>query len=205
MTAYKKGFMGTEAMIGVQAKRTATNIWNEAVKPALEKVKGEIDIKDVFSSMRDKIESEIKEKIRKTDLMAQVDEMEKAYKDTPTMSHQMAQDIKSDLYKFIPEKWYNGKPVASISTEIKGRFASELRKRTRQALKDNTEALQAFDDYGNLKALSEFGINAISGSKKKGGFGSFVSSLYENATVPAKTVGGQVLKKTGEALQKIKK
>jgi len=42
----------------------------------------------------------------------------------------------------------------------------------------------------------EFGKKAMTGGKKKGGGGSFWSSVYENATIPAKTVGGQILKKT---------
>lgn len=201
LTAYEKGFMGTESMIGVQARREATKIWDD-VKPVLNNIEEKIKTADVFDSILNKIIKKVKEPGRQGSLVDALEAMADDYKGITEMSHSFAQDIKSDLYKFIPDKVWKGKPIASSLRDVQAMFAQELRNRTRAALKDSPEALKAFDDYGNLKALMEFGKSAMTGSKRKGGFGGFVNSLYENATVPIKTISGQILKRTGELLKK---
>jgi len=118
------------------------------------------------------------------------------------MTHEFAQDIKSDLYKHIPEKMWKGKPIASSYREVQSMFAQELRNLTRAKLKGDVEALSAFDDYGNLKALMEFGKKAMTGSKFKGGAGSWLNAAKEKLLVPIETIGGQILKKGGRMLRK---
>jgi signal recognition particle subunit SEC65 len=202
VTAMEKGFMGTESMIGIQAKRVADTLWKDKVKPALKNVKGDIKTSEVIDSVLDKIIKKVKEPGRQSSLLEGLEALADDYKNIPKMSHQFAQDIKSDLYKFIPDKVWKGKPVASALRDVQAMFAQELRLRTRRALKNNKEALKAFDEYGNLKGLMEFGQTAMSGGKKKGGFGGFVTSLYENATIPIKTTGGLLIKGAGNLLKK---
>jgi hypothetical protein len=204
LTAFKEGFAGTEEMIGIQAKRLADGLWQNTVRPALKKIKTKINTPRAINNAETNLLSKIKNPSRVAEIKEAFNALRADWKGLKTISHEFAQDVKSEMYKMMPDKLWKGKPIGSAFKEAQAAFASELRNASRQALKGSDDVLSAFDKYGNLKALMEFGQAAMTGAKKKGGFGSLLTSIYENATVPIKTVSGQVLKKAGTALKSIK-
>jgi hypothetical protein len=204
LTAFKEGFAGTEEMIGIQAKRLADDLWQNTVRPALKGIKTKINTTQAIKNAETNLLSKIKNPSRVAEIKDAFDALRADWKGLGTISHEFAQDVKSEMYKMMPDKLWKGKPIGSAFKEAQAAFASELRNASRRALKGSDDVLSAFDKYGNLKALMEFGQAAMTGAKKKGGFGSLLTSIYENATVPIKTIGGQVLKKAGTALKSIK-
>lgn len=202
ITALDKGFAGTEEAIGVQARREATNLWNNKIAPAVKSIKNNYDIQGAIKSIESKVAS-ISEQSRKKSLLEAVQSLKEDYSGISKITYEKAQEIKSQLAKFIPEKAYQGKPIGSAFKEIQNMLADDIRQKTYEALKDlniKTDYL----DYGNLLKLQEFGQKAMTGAKARNGFGSFVSSIWDRATIPAKTVGGQVLNKTGKMMQGLK-
>ena len=200
ITAMEKNMAGTENMIGIQAKREAKTLWDKTIQPAVAGIKDPYDVEAAFNRILDKIVAE-PELSRQTDLLDALEAMEDAYKGSKSMTYETAQSIKSSLDKYIPEKAFKGKPIGSAFKDIQKMFADDVRTNTYNQLKD-INIRNDYLDYGNLKNLQEWGQIAMTGARKKGGFGSFISSLYENLTIPAKTIGGQILRTGGKILTK---
>ena len=202
ITALDKGFSGTEEMIGVQAKREATNLWDNTIKPAVKNIPQQYNIQGAIDSIIKKVSS-ISEQTRKNSLVEAAQALKEDYKNISKVSFEQAQEIKSQLAKFIPEKAYQGKPIGSAFKEVQNMLADDIRQSTYKILNDiNIKA--DYLDYGNLLKLQEFGQKAMTGIKARAGFGSFISNIWDKATFPAKTVGGQILNKSGKVLQKVK-
>lgn len=201
VTAIEKGFAGTESMIGTQAKREAARLWNETIAPALKSVKEPYDFKSAFSRIATKI-NEVAEPSRKSALKEGLEALKQDYKNLSKSSYAKAQEIKSGLDKFIPDKAFNGKPIAASFKEVQKMLADDIRQATYKVLKDDNIRAD-FLDYGNLKGLQEWGQKAMTGAKSKAGFGSFVSNMFDKATIPALTTTGKVLLKSGKLLKSI--
>lgn len=199
ITAIEKGLAGSEEMIGIQAKREAVKLWNNTVKPALKGVQEKFDVKSAINKISSDI-NKISEPSRRNAMKEALTALKEDYKHYSKVSYTKAQEIKKGLDKFMPEKAFNGKPIGSSYKEVQKMLADNIRHSTYKVLDDvgKTEFL----DYGNLKKLQEWGQKAMTGSAKKGGFGSFVSSMYDTLTIPARTYGGKVLIKAGKALKK---
>lgn len=203
ITALEKGFAGTEEMIGIRAKREAANLWNNKIAPAVKSVKEQYDFNSAFKRIEKKILS-TDEPTRRNSLLEALNAIKDDYKGMSKVDYTKAQSIKKGLAKFIPEKVYNGKPIASQFREVQSMLADDIRKSTYNILKE-VDIKTDYLDYGNLEGLIEFGKKAMTGAKAKGGFGGFVSNLYEKATIPVFTSVGYGLKKAGSAMSKIKK
>jgi len=201
ITAIEKGFAGTESMIGTQAKRESVRLWNETIAPALKSVKEKYDFKSAFSRVQSKI-NKVTEPSRRSALAEALDAMKSDYKNIGKASYTKAQKIKSELDKFIPDKAFNGKPIAGSFKEVQKMLADDIRQSTYKVLKDDNIRAD-FLDYGNLKGLQEWGQKAMTGAKAKAGFGSFVSNMFDKATIPALTTTGKVLLKSGKLLKSI--
>lgn len=201
VTAIEKGFAGTESMIGTQAKRESVRLWNETIAPALKIVKEKYDFKSAFSRVQNEI-NKVTEPSRRSALMEALDAMKSDYKNISKASYTKAQKIKSELDKFIPDKAFNGKPIAGSFKEVQKMLADDIRQSTYKVLKDDNIRAD-FLDYGNLKGLQEWGQKAMTGAKAKAGFGSFVSNMFDKATIPALTTTGKVLLKSGKLLKSI--
>jgi hypothetical protein len=200
ITALEKGFAGTEEMIGIQAKKESAKLWTEKIAPAVKAVKEKYDVNSAFKSLEKKIMSTA-EKSRRNSLLDGLEALKEDYKGVSKIGYEKAQAIKSGLGQFIPDKAYKGKPIASAFREVQKMFADDIRKSTYKVLKD-VDIKTDYLDYGNLKGLAEWGKTAMTGGKAKGGFGSFVSNLYDKAIIPTFTTGGKLLHKVGSSLKK---
>src|SRR3990172_2008896 len=200
-TAFRKGLVGTETMIGVQAKRATTNLWDDMINPALSQTKEKVNMKSFFKDIEKKIVNETKDAARRRDLLDALGSLKDDYKHIPNVSYSRLQGIKSDWAKFVPEKAYKGKPIAGAYNEVKNMAAEEARHKIYSALGE--EVKQAYLDYGNLKGLMQWGRKAMTEGAFKGGFGSFMSAFYDTTMTPIKTIGGKIIYKTGKGLELI--
>ncbi len=200
-TALEKGLAGTETMIGVQAKRATTNLWDDMINPALSQTKEKVNMKSFFRDIEKRIVNETKDAARRKDLLDALKSLQDDYKHISNVSYSRLQGIKSDWAKFVPEKAYKGKPIAGAYNEVKNMAAEEARHKIYSVLGD--EVKQAYLDYGNLKGLMQWGQKAMTEGAFKGGFGSFMSAFYDITMTPIKTIGGKVIYKTGKGLELI--
>jgi len=203
VTALDKGFTGTEQQLGILAKREAANLWKNRIAPAVRTITEKYDVQGAIKNLENNIKK-IADPSRRASLMDAYKALKNDYKGFSKISYEKAQQIKADMAKFLPDKAFKGKPIGSAFKELQNMLIKDIREKTYAMLKSEGIKLD-YLDYGNLLKLQEFGKIAMTGAKRKGGFGSFVSTLYDAATAPAKTYGGQLLYKGGQALQKLKK
>lgn len=70
-TAIKNALFGTESMIGVQAKRAATNIWDGVINPALKKSPVKINMPSFINELKTEI-NKIPELTRRKEIMSEI-------------------------------------------------------------------------------------------------------------------------------------
>jgi hypothetical protein len=186
-------------MIGVQAKRAATNIWQEVITPALKSSPEKINMSNFIDELAGQID-EIPELTRKGELVDALNAFKDDYGKVGEVGLEKLQQFKEGWAKFLPDKVYRGKPIAGSFKEIQNMAASLARNKIYNALKD-VNGKAAYFDYGNLKNLQAMGQKAMSGSKLKGGAGSFISGIYDKVIIPVATTGGLTLYRTGEGLE----
>lgn len=202
-TAFNKGIMGTESMIGVGAKRETNDLWNNFISPQLKKSTVKVDMPTFFKEARQQIIKENPEKSMQKSLLEALDSFKDDYAGVGKVAIKDIQEFKKGWAKTIPEKVYMGKSIAGAANNVKNTLADIARNKIYNAL--GPEARQAYFDYGNLQGLQELGQKAMTGGKLKGGFGGFWSSIKDMALVPVGTVGGKVLYKTGQGIEFIGK
>lgn len=199
-TAFNQGLVGTQTGIGVKAKRTANEVWTKIVDPALKKAEGnKIKMDDFFASVENKIISENPEPNRRTELLEALTALKEGFKNFRVASPEQLQKFKEGWAEFIPDKAYQGKPIAAAYKEVQDYAAHEARKTIYDAI--GPEAKQAYFDYGNLQALQKLGQTAMTGSKLKGGSFTGLHALWDMAAIPVGTTGGQTIYKVGSGLE----
>lgn len=198
-TAFDKGLVGTESMLGVQAKRAQGKLWTGLIQPALDQSKTEVDMPSFFQQAEQKIASETADPTRKNALMDALSAVKEDFGDTGKISMKQLQKFKEGWAEFVPEKAYKGQNIAGALNDVRNTLAGMARNTIYGDL--GGEVKQAYLDYGNLNAITALGKKAMAGSKFKGGAGNFLHGLYEMATVPAGTIGGQALYKVGQGLE----
>ena len=200
-TAFNKGLAGTESMIGVQAKRAMTNLWKNLIAPRLEKSTVKIDMPAFFKEAEDQIIKENPELARQNDLKNALESLKEDYAGVKTATLKDLQSFKEGWAKFVPERTYQGKPIAGNFNEVKDTLAGMARTKIYDALGKDVQ--QAYLDYGNLKGITEMGQKAMTGGRLKGGFGSFWSGIKDTALVPIGTLAGQCIYKLANGLELI--
>lgn len=198
-TAFNKGLLGTESMVGVQAKAGADNLWKNLIGPSLKQSPQKVGIKEFFAEAQKQIIKLNPEISRQKDLLNALNAFKKDYKGIGTISLEKLQSFKEGWAKFVPEKAYKGLPIAGAFNDVKDILADNARKKIYEALGGTVK--QAYFDYGNLKGLQELGQKAMTGGKFKGGFGSFWNAVKDVALVPIGTIGGQVIYKVGSGIE----
>lgn len=193
------GLFGTKSQIGVQAKRASGTLWNDLIKPKLEASPYRVDLKSFFNKIQDDIVQNNPEISRQNDLLEALNAVREDYANKNFVSLADFQKLKEGWAKFVPEKAYRGKPISGAFNDVRNELSSEARNTIYDQLGDDVK--QAYFDYGNLLGLQEMGQVAMTGSKLKGGAGSFISELASQAITPVATVGGQVLYRLGNGLE----
>lgn len=197
-TAIKKNIFGTEGMIGVQATRAAYELWKGLIAPALKKTETRVDMKSFLDDVQAQVD-EIVDPARKEELQSALNAFSDGYKSVYNISFEQLQKYKEGWAKFIPEKAYKGKPIASSFREIQNIAAQIARNKIYKELGD--EAKVAYLDYGNLKNLQELGVKALTGSKLKGGAGGFINGIKDATLTPIATTSGLTLYRIGNGLE----
>lgn len=197
-TSFNKGLMGTESMLGVQAKQAKTTLWNDLVQPALNKSDKQVDMGGFFDAVEQKIVSGNADFTRRHALLEALQSMRDDFSNFRVADLPQLQKFKEGWAKFLPDKVYKGKPIGAAFKEVQEMAADEARDAIYKTL--GPEVRRAYLDYGNLIALEELGVKAMTGGKLRGGMGSFFSGLYEMALTPVATIGGRTVYKIGEGI-----
>lgn len=198
-TALKNKLFGTESMIGVQAKRASDNIWKNVISPVLKNTKERVNMDSFVGEIQSQIDN-VAELSRKNDLQTALNAFKEDYKGVGDVTYETLQKFKEGWTKFLPDKTFKGKPVGSAFREIQN-IASGIARNKIYNLFPGAEGKAAYFDYGNLKNLQELGQKAMTGSKLKGGAGSFISGIYDKVVTPVATSGGLTLYKLGEGIE----
>jgi hypothetical protein len=197
-TAFRKGIKGTETMVGVQAKRLADGLYKKTILPALQKSKEVVTKDDLFSPIIKRIQNTL-DPVRKQSFQDAFDFIQNAYKNVDNLDLVTANRIKSELDKFTPTKIFNGKEIANEYRTLANDMANAIREKTYKSI--GKEAKLKYLDLSNLIKLEQVGVKAISEAGFKGGSGGFITSMWNMATTPIKTVGGRTLYRVGDAFE----
>lgn len=199
-TAARKGLIGTEYEIGVQAKKISGQLWDKEIQPRLAQVKGKVNMKNFF----DEVEKELQktaELSRRSDVKDALNSLRADYQNVgKNVNLETLQNYKSGWAKVIPEAAYRGKPIGSALKEVKSIAAEKARKLIYKYIGD--EGKQAYLDYGNLQSVIEAGAKSIAGDAAKRSLGRNIWELImDKAITPVATTAGKVLYRTGEGLE----
>ena len=199
-TALERGLVGTEGMIGVQAKREADKLWAKEIAPAVANSNAVMTKDELFTPALERIAT-IEDPTRKKAMQDAYDALIEDYADYPeSFDLTKAQALKRDLATFTPQKIFKGKDVASELRTLQADMAGAVRQKTYDSLSD-INIKKMYLDWANLDELQQIGVKAISEAQFKGGSGTLIGGLWDMATVPAKTIGGQVLYRVGDMLE----
>lgn len=199
VTAAKHGVAGRMTDVGVKAKRQADKLWKETIAPKVKSVKKKFVVEDLFGDVAARI-GETMEPGRKKALLDAFDALQEDYGHLTKITVEDAQKIKSQLDKFTPSKIFKGQEVKEGYNTVKNYLADSIRERTYEALR-GANIKGAYRDWANLSELQKVGVKALTDAGRKGGFGGFWTTMWDMATVPIKTVGGQVLYRVGDKLE----
>jgi hypothetical protein len=199
-TALEYGLQGREQDIGIQAKRLSDSLWNDEIAPAVKASDAVMTKEELFAPAIARINA-ITDPTRRQSL---ANALESIIEDYQTFDNSFdltkAQALKRDLAEFVPSKIYRGQEVASELRTIQADMADAIRQKTYEALKDQN-IKQKYLDWANLHELENIGVKAISEAEFKGGSGTLIAGLWDQATVPVKTIGGQTLYRVGDMLE----
>ena len=198
-TALEKGIVGSPGRIGVEARRQNQQLYKTTIEPALQSSDAVVTKDELFAPIVERINTTA-EPGRKKALQEAFEAIQEEYANVTQYDLVTAQKVKQGLDEFTPEKVFRGKSIASEYRTLQNDMANAIRRKTYDSLAD-VNIRKAYIDYGNLKELEKVGVKAISESGTKGGFGGFWSTMWDVATIPVKTVGGQVLYRVGNKLQ----
>ncbi len=197
-TAARKGLVGTEWQLGVQAKQVAGDLWKKTIAPALQVTKEKLNMPQFLSDVRKEI-VKTSDLNRRSTLLDAFDKFAEDYKKVNDFSIGKLQQYKEGWAKFVPEASYKGKPIGGSLNEIRNLAA----KKARQIIYDKLgpDVKQAYLDYGNLQSIEKAGLKSVDLLRSKGMTRQVWEFILDKAVTPVTTVGGQILYKTGEGLE----
>lgn len=198
-TALRKGLVGTEWQIGVQAKKVARELFQDTIQPALNSSDAIVNKKDFFGSIKKRIISENADLTRRKALLEALDSFEEDYKHVNNFGLPKLQEYKEGWAKFIPEKTYNGKPIGAAFKDVQNMAAENARQIIYKELGD--EVKTAYLDYGNLQSIDKAGQISADSLRSKGVSRQVWEAILDKTITPISTFAGQVLYKTGNGLE----
>lgn len=198
-TSFDQRLVGTEAMIGIQAKRASGSIWSEVIQPRLDASPDQINMSTFFDHVKEQIVKNNPEISRQNALLEALDAMREDYAGVQTASLPDLQKFKEGWAQFVPDKAYQNKPIGGAFREVQNQAANAARSAIYKSL--GKDVRQAYIDYGNLKGIQELGVKSMTGGKLKGGAGSFISAIKDMALTPVATLGGLTVYKVGESIE----
>lgn len=198
-TAARKGLVGTEWRLGVQAKQVADDLWTNTIAPKLDAVKGKVVMKDFFTQVEKEIRKSTKELSRRNAQLEALKALREEFKNVDKIGLTKLQGYKEGWAEFIPEATYKGKPIASALKDVKNISAEQARKIIYKFAGDDIK--QAYLDYGNLKSIMKAGIKSIADPAKRSLSRNVWEFFMDKTITPVATGLGKVLYRTGEGLE----
>lgn len=197
-TAARRGLMGTEKELGVQATRISNQLWKEEIQPKLAKVKGEVNMKTFLTSVEKEIASGTKG-VRRTQLLESFKDIKDEFKNVSRINLEKLQEYKEDWTKFIPDSAYKGKTPGSALREVQNIMSNQARKVIYKYVGE--EGKTAYRDYGNLQSIIKSADRSVKDLAKQSPSRGIWQFLMDKAVTPVATVSGKVLYRTGEGLE----
>jgi hypothetical protein len=199
-TAARKGLVGTEWQLGVQAKQVANDLWKSTILPKLQSVKGAVNMKSFLGEVEKEIAKSGGDITRRTALKEALNAIKNDYKNVSNINLEKLQDYKKGWAEFLPDATYNGKPIAASLKEVHNLMAQKAREVIYKYIGE--EGKQAYIDWGNLQSIEEAGIKSGLGDPAAKSISKNAWQFIMNKVItPIATTGGKVLYKTGEGLE----
>lgn len=190
---------GTEWRLGVSADRVSGQLWNKTIAPALASPTYKVSMDTFFGMLRKKIIGENADLTRRNALLQAYDAFKSDYANVKDVSFAKLQDYKAGWAKFVPERAYQGNPIAGSLNDVRNIAAQQARSIIYDAL--GPDVRQAYIDYGNLKSIQESGIKSVDQLRTKGVTKQVWEAVMDKAVTPIATIAGKVLYRTGEGLE----
>ena len=198
-TAARKGLVGSEWRLGVQAKQVADDLWRNTIAPKLDSVKGQVNMKDFFTQVEKEIRKSTKELSRRNAQLEALEALRDEFKTVNKVGLTRLQGYKEGWAEFVPEATYKGKPIASALKDVKNISAEKARQIIYKFAGEDIK--QAYLDYGNLKSIMKAGIKSIADPAKRSLSRNVWETIMDEAITPVATGVGKVLYRTGEGLE----
>jgi hypothetical protein len=190
---------GTEWKLGVDAKRVATKLWSDSIAPSLKAAPQKVDMHAFFNDLEKRVISETPDLTRRNTLLEALDSFKTDYNKVGRIGLEKLQAYKEGWAKFVPERAYNGKPIAGALNDVRNLAAQNARAIIYDQL--GPEIKQAYIDYGNLKSIQEAGIKSLDPLRSKGFTKQAWELILDKAVTPVATIAGKTLYKIGEGLE----
>ena len=198
-TAARKGLMGTEWRLGVQAKQITDDLWKNTISPRLNSIKEKVNMRSFFDEMEKDIRKETPELSRRNAELEALQALREEFKNVGDISLPKLQGYKEGWAEQIPEATYKGKPIGSTLKDVKNRASEKARQIIYSTAGKDIQ--QAYIDYGNLKSIMKSGVKSKKDPASRGVTRNIWEFIMNKAVTPIVTTGGKVLYRTGEGLE----
>jgi len=200
-TAFAKKLVGTEGMLGVQAKQASQKLWKDLIGPRLQASGVKTSVPALFSEAEEVIRQRNPDLTRQKALLEGLEAIKDDYAGMGDVDMVQLQKLKEGWAQFVPEKAYKGQPIAGAVRQVSKVLSDLARQDITSALGDDVRL--AYIDYGNLKGIAELGQKAMTGAKFKGGAGGWLNAVKDMVVTPIATVGGLTVYTAGRGVELI--
>src|SRR5262249_55056588 len=118
-TAFQKGLVGTESMIGVQARRMQNKLWTKLIKPALQQSTVTANMPEFFNVAKEKITKTAGELGDRAERLNALKSIMDDYKDIKHATMVSLQDFKKGWASRVPQKYYNGHDITNAYNNVR--------------------------------------------------------------------------------------
>lgn len=185
--------------IGIKAKRTANQLFENQVKPVLNGIKDKVSVKKWIDSAYKEVNTLADETIKKEYKNA-LDSISKDYGKLTTISVKRLDEIKSSLASRVPSKAYRGQDISGSINNVRKILADKARIIVREKLPENVKSI--YDDYGSLLSLTKMGEKALKSGINTNMIG-LAGEGMRMLTTPIATLSGTAVSKIGTAARKL--
>lgn len=197
--------MGTKWGVWVQAQARASQIFKETITPIFKQsVKDNVtfDYGTLFEQAKSKVLDTTKRSVeQKNSIISDIERIAKKYKWVTTLEN--LDLAKRDIVNQLPQKYFKWNPTSDLK-EAQWVISNVFRDTVHTTIKDKywVNSAKLYQDYANFKQLWEIGKKAMTQWGTSAWFGSFVSTVAQEAVTPLSTTVGKVTYKLWDFLTK---
>jgi len=198
--AVKYGLVGLRRSdIGAKAQKTATELFQNQVKPVVEGITKKVKTANIFDDVATKI-NQTADVSKKKALLNALDSLKNDYKGTKALSYSQLDKIKSEMAKGLPAKVWKGQDIAGDINNVRKIFSDKARAIIRKELPNEVKTI--YDEYGSLLNIVEKGEKSLQRGLDTGVLG-LTSEAIRTAGTPITTIGGKAISDIGTATKKL--